>query len=332
MSLTSIIIPTHNRPDLLTRAVESAFAAGTKIEVIVVDDASTDTTADVCASLQGIKYVRLEHNEGVAGARNRGLLASSGEYVTFLDDDDVRLPNSIDDQVKLLEADKQAGLIFGQAILGDQSGAPTNEVYPFECAQGDVFWRLMSHNFIPCGSVVFRRSCVDRVGLLDTSIPGVDDWDLWVRIAEVYKVIAIEKPVMIWRRSTSISGQGTSQAAYMVSRAARQFRRSWLKLSRAAKASPEMKRDTWRQFSIPMAAHVLYDSPPALRSGDLKRAAKNILALTHLCPFIVVQFARKRSRLRLLETSVKEVHGTSTSYSGSSGTDHRTTLVNSDSA
>ena len=103
MSLTSIIITTHNRPKLLRRAVESAFAAGTNLEVIVVDDASTDETARVCRDLPRIKYVRVERNQRVAGARNLGLLASSGQYITFLDDDDVRFPGSLDRQIKLLE-------------------------------------------------------------------------------------------------------------------------------------------------------------------------------------------------------------------------------------
>ena len=125
MSLTSIIITTHNRPTLLRRAVGSAFAAGTNIEVIVVDDASTDETAKVCRELTGIKYVRVERNQRVAGARNLGLLASSGQYITFLDDDDVRLPGSLDRQIKLLEINSEAGLIYGHAILVGQSGEPT---------------------------------------------------------------------------------------------------------------------------------------------------------------------------------------------------------------
>jgi len=218
MSLTSVIIPTHNRPHLLSRAVESARAAGTNLEVIVVDDASTDETATVCATLRGIKYVRVERNQRVAGARNVGLLVSSGEFVSFLDDDDLRLPNSLDEQVKLLEADKQAGLIYGQAILGDQAGQSTNHVYPLVCPHGDAFWDLLGQNFIPCGSAVFRRSCLNRVGLLDGDLPGIDDWDLWIRIAELYPIIALAKPVMIWRRSMPVSEQGTSQAADIVSK------------------------------------------------------------------------------------------------------------------
>jgi glycosyltransferase involved in cell wall biosynthesis len=317
MSLTSIIIPTHNRPHLLTRAVESARAAGTNIEVIVVDDASTDETASVCTTLRGIKYVRVERNQRVAGARNVGLLASCGEYVTFLDDDDLRFPNSLDEQVKLLEADKQAGLIFGQAFLGDESCEPTNQIYPVVCTDGDAFWDLLAQNFIPCGSAVFRRSCLNRVGLLDGDLPGLDDWDLWIRIAELYPIIALEKPVMIWRRSTPTSGQGTSQAAYMVSQAVRQFRRSWMKLPRAANAPFKIRRTTWQHFSGPLAAHLISDARSAWRSGNITRAAKNILTLTHLCPLVVVRFLRKRSRLRLLRTIVGQAQETSASYSGS---------------
>jgi glycosyltransferase involved in cell wall biosynthesis len=88
---------------LLPRAVESALGAGTGVEVIVVDDASTDGTARVCAQLQGIKYIRLDRNQGVAGARNIGLLESSADFIAFLDDDDLRLPGSLDHQLSLFE-------------------------------------------------------------------------------------------------------------------------------------------------------------------------------------------------------------------------------------
>jgi glycosyl transferase family 2 len=317
MSLTSIIIPTHNRPHLLTRAVASAHAAGTDIEIIVVDDASSDETASVCKTLHPIRYVRVERNQCVAGARNVGLLASGGEYITFLDDDDVRLPNTLDEQVKLLEADKQAGLVFGQAILGDQFGKPTNKSYPVVCTHGDAFWDLLSENFIPCGSAVFRRSCLNSVGLLDAGLPGLDDWDLWIRIAELYPIIALEKPVMIWRRSTPISGQGTSQAACIVSQAIRQFRRSWMKLPRALSASPEMRRATWRRFSAPLASHLFWDAVNAWRSRDIARLGTNIITMRQLSPLAVAGLARRRNRLRDLTTTVDEVQKTNSPYSTS---------------
>src|SRR2546430_3914296 len=139
MSLTSLIITTHNRPQLLARASASARAAGTNIEVVVVDDASTDETAGVCRTLSWINYVRVERNQGVAGARNVGLLASRGEYVTFLDDDDQRLPNSVDKQIETLERDPEAVLAYGQAIPEAPSGAQ-HPAHPADCPQGDILW------------------------------------------------------------------------------------------------------------------------------------------------------------------------------------------------
>src|SRR6187549_1762319 len=99
MYKVSVIIATHSRPNLLPRAVKSAFEAGTDVEVIVVDDASTDETAKVCLKLEGIKYIRIERNQRVAGARNLGILASTADYITFHDDDDLRIPGSLDKQV-----------------------------------------------------------------------------------------------------------------------------------------------------------------------------------------------------------------------------------------
>jgi hypothetical protein len=302
MSLTSIIITTHNRPHLLRRAVESARAAGAHVEIVVVDDASTDETGSVCRGLPGINYVRVERNQRVAGARNIGLLASCGEYITFLDDDDLRLPDSLDAQIKLLEADERAGLIYGQAIWGEQSGRPTNRKYPLVCPQGDVFWNLLGRNFIPCGSAVFRRSCLNCVGMLDDNIPGLDDWDLWIRIAEIYPILALEAPVMIWRRSTPVSGQGTSQAVALVSESIRQFRHRWLKLPRAANASTQMRRAAWHDFSANMAAHLVWEALRALRCGEINQATRNIFAALRLFPLATVRLARRRNISYFLRT------------------------------
>ncbi len=290
----SIIITTHNRPHLLPRAVESARAAGRDVEVIVVDDASSDETAEVCGNLSGINYVRADRNQRVAGARNIGLVASHGEYLSFLDDDDTRLADSLDVQIETLEREPRAGLIYGRAILADQDGAPGTRSYPAECPAGDVFWRLLNRNFIPCGSAVFRRSCLARVGLLDDSIPGLDDWDLWIRIAEIYPVLSTDASVTIWRRSTPASGQGTSNASDLVSTSIKKFRNSWMKLPRAAAAARKIRRDAWRQFSENMAEHLIWESARALRCGELRRSFKNLSILPWLHPLTIVRIADHR--------------------------------------
>ena len=110
-------------------------------------------------------------------------MASTGEYISFLDDDDVRLPGSIDVQMNLLQARPDAGFVYGRASIGDDECRPSGNFYPQTCPQGDIFWELLTQNFIPCGSAVFRRSAVVSLGLLDDTIPGLDDWDLWIRLS-----------------------------------------------------------------------------------------------------------------------------------------------------
>jgi glycosyltransferase involved in cell wall biosynthesis len=290
----SIIITTRNRPHLVPRAVESARAAGSDVEIVVVDDASSDETASVCKNLSGINYVRVDRNQGVAGARNIGLVASHGEYLSFLDDDDTRLPDSLDAQVEALEREPRAGLIYGRAIWGDQDGKPCNKSYPSDCPQGGVFWKLLARNFIPCGSAVFRRSCLSRVGLLDGSIPGLDDWDLWVRIAEIYPVLSAETPIIVWRRSTPVSGQGTSEAAGLVSLSVQKFRHSWLNLPRAAGAARKIRGAVWREFSENLAEHLIWESVRALRCGELRQPFKNLSVLPRLHPLTVMRIAEHR--------------------------------------
>lgn len=276
MPAVSVIITSHNRPHLLPRAIESARAAGKDVEVVVVDDASTDETARVCQGMSAINYVRVERNQQVAGARNIGILRSQGEYVSFLDDDDARLARTLDAQVAALAAAPDAGLIYAQALVADQAGIVEQSCYPQRCPQGDVFWELLEQNFIPCGTVVFRRACLFRVGLLEQTIPGIDDWDLWIRIASLYPVVALAQPSIIWRKSTPVSGQGSSRAAELVRLSARQFRQNWARLPRVASAPASVRRAAWRRFSQNMAGHMAGETLRALGSQQFLQAQRNI--------------------------------------------------------
>ncbi len=298
MPTASIIITTHNRPHLLPRAIESARAAGRDVEVVVVDDASTDETASVCRHISDIRYVRVERNQRVAGARNLGVLNSTGDYISFLDDDDQRLADSLDLQMQALAAAPEAGLIYGQALVANQDGTPTGDFNPKHYPQGDVFWKVMGQNFIPCGTAVFRRSCLFRVGLLNPSVPGIDDWDLWVRISSLYPVVALEQPVMIWRRSTPSSGQGTSDANTITAMATRQFREGWLKLPRAAAASNSVRRDARRRFSKYMVRHLALETGRALGHHQFLRVQKNIVAALRLHPMGVIRIATSGSSFK----------------------------------
>ncbi len=305
MTKVSIIIATHNRPHLLSRAIGSALSAATEPEIIVVDDASSGAeTISVCHCFSGIRYVRVDRNQGLGGARNLGIMASGGDYISFLDDDDIRLPESLDVQIKALESAPEVGLVYGRALIGDQNVIPTDRSYPDSCPQGDVFWELLEWNFIPCPTVVFRKSCLYRVGLLDEEIPGVEDWDLWIRIAELYKVAAVEQPVAIWRQSTPTSGQYTSRAAEMLILCERLLRRRWFALPRAASASPDKRRETRRRFLNHVSDQLMWETASALKSGHLLRARKSVLAALRLHPEGAARRAVRVATLRSFLTGM----------------------------
>jgi len=291
MPTTSVVITTHNRPHLLPRAIASAQAAGTDVEVVVVDDASNDETAEVCRNLSGIRYVRVERNQQVAGARNIGILNSTGHYIAFLDDDDVRLAGSLDLQAAALSSAPEAGLIYGQALINDPEQVGTEMLYLRRCPQGDVFWELLEQNFIPCGAAVFRRSCLLRIGLLDQSVPGIDDWDLWIRIAAFYTVIVIEQPVLVWRKSSPTSGQGTSRADQLVKISTRLMHRKWFELQPAVDACAKKRREVYRRFSKNMASHLAFETVRAVREGSLFCARRNAVAALQLHPWSSVKLA-----------------------------------------
>ena len=300
MAKVSIIIPTWNRPHLLPRAIESARAPGVDVEVIVVDDASQDKTAEVCQSIGNIKYIRLDRNHGVAGARNFGLVAATGEFITFLDDDDLRIPGSLAHQVKILAADQKAAVIYGQAQCFDEDEEKPSLTYPRTCLEGDLFWNLLERNFIPCGTALFRRSCLGSVGFLDSSLSGIDDWDLWIRLAEHYPFRSFQEPVLQWKRSNPTSQQGSSNGATIVEKNIRQFKKRWMKLPRAASASTETRTKAWKRFSVNMAAHLCWETMRSLQHRSPRQVLQNSFALMRLGPFPVVRLARHYADTKLL--------------------------------
>ena len=284
MPSASIIIPTHNRPHLLPRAVESARAAGTDVEIVVVDDASIDETALVCRELAGIKYIRLERNQGTAGARNVGILASSSEYIAFLDDDDLRLPGSLDLQRQALAADPESGLVCGATLLADQDYVLTGEISSAGHASGDVFWQLLELDFpaLLLG-VLIRRECFQRIGLLNRRLRGIDDWDILVRIAELYPVVIMEQPVGIYRRPTPASGQGSSsQAAHLYDAVGHQLQ--LFRLPRVRSALKFRRRETRRRTVNRVADTLLWNAARQLPERAFGFAAANILTALRLNP------------------------------------------------
>lgn len=167
-------------------------------------------------------------------------------------------------------------------------------------SSGNYLARTSSH-------VGLRSFAAPACSALDCSIksvPGVDDWDLWIRIASLYQVMAVAQPIMVWRKSTPISGQGTSHADEMATLSTDLFHQKWLKLNRVAEAPAWKRRQIKRQFSRNMASHLVFATARALVAGHFRGVQKNVLAALRLHPYASVR-ATATYTLRFLSGSAR---------------------------
>lgn len=191
----SVVIPAYNAAKYLETAVSSALGQSfADLEIIVVDDGSTDDTPNVIASFgDRIRPVRRE-NGGVAEALNTGIGIARGRYVSLLAADDVLAPDATETCVALLEADPDAGFVHGAAYEIDERG----EILNSRIRRGkdvvterprEAVKRLLRGNTVVCSSVMIRKSALDEVGgFRQECMPG-EDWEMWLRLAARYNVI-----------------------------------------------------------------------------------------------------------------------------------------------
>jgi len=292
MPAATVVITTFNRSHLLPRAIESARGAGSDLEIIVVDDASTDDTREVCSHLPDIKYIRLEKNGGLANARNVGIAESSSDFISFLDDDDLRLPNSIDKQLTILSSDETSALCYGQTLLGDaERQIPTGQLYPGHCPKGDIFWELLESNFIPVPSVLARKSYLLAAGGFDAELKLIEDWDMWLRISEVARVIALAEPVAIHRKAIAKSDQMCSNSIELCQYS---LRVQNMALSRKrAQAGTNAQRRKVRQELLNRSFEILMtEATQAIHEGDATSARAKLREAFRLRPFRTIASGR----------------------------------------
>ena len=198
LARVSVIIPTYNRSRLLRLAVESVLAQTyPNVEIIVVDDGSTDDTATMMAQYAGrVTYIK-QANQGSAAATNTGIRAASGEYLTFLDHDDLMMPTKIERQVQVLDSRPDVGLVNCGYYHIDKEGNRLDKVWALP--GGEVLKELVCGCFLWAGGPMIRRQCLDRVGLFDGEMWG-EDWDMWLRIALAgYPFACIQEPLGAYR-------------------------------------------------------------------------------------------------------------------------------------
>jgi len=200
----SVIIPARNMARYLPFAIESVLRQSyTGWELHVVDDGSTDQTPEVVSKYLTDSRVRYwaQPNQERAVARNRGIASSSGEYVAFLDADDVWRPDKLARQVSVLERARESALCYTYARYIDPEGNPLKAERHVAAREGYILPQLIRGNFIPVSSVVVRRSALDTVGVFDTDsrLIGSEDWDLWLRIAAAFPVRLVPEELTLYR-------------------------------------------------------------------------------------------------------------------------------------
>ncbi len=193
MPTVSVVVPTHNRADLIGEALRSILdQTFSDFEILVIDNGSTDRTADVMAALGDtrIRYHWQENSGLPADSRNVGIRMARGTYVAFLDSDDLWLPDKLERQVRAFRERPALGLVCMNArIIGDhpRAGEPLLRVVP---PSGRVFVPLLWENTILTLTVMVPRRVLEVVGLfdLDPAIRRSEDYDLWLRIAHDFEV------------------------------------------------------------------------------------------------------------------------------------------------
>jgi glycosyltransferase involved in cell wall biosynthesis len=210
MPKVDIIIPAYNAARYLAAALASVEAQTfADWRIMLIDDGSTDNTAEVAAPFmerlgQRFKYIKQE-NQGLPAARNAAIRNSSSEYMALLDSDDIWLPDRLAESLSYLESHPWVGISHSSVAFVDETGKILQTFdTPQKHGEGMVApYIYMRKLQLPCPTVTFRRSCIEKVGLFDETMRATEDRDLWFRIALHFEVGFIPKVLAHYRVSAA---------------------------------------------------------------------------------------------------------------------------------
>lgn len=221
MKKISVIIPTYNRADKIEKSIRSVLnQTYSDMEVLVVDDASTDNTRDVVCSIQDerVRYIRLEQNGGASAARNAGVSFADTEWIAFHDSDDAWRFDKLEKQIQYRDLHPEYDLIYTAYVL---HLANEEDIYvpgsmPVECLQGDMYNLLLKGNTIGAPTILMRKAVFEEVNGFDTTWKSLEDWDFVLRISKNHKIGYVNEILLdAYRLEGSIS---SNVGAYYSSR------------------------------------------------------------------------------------------------------------------
>jgi glycosyltransferase involved in cell wall biosynthesis len=223
----TVIVTTFNRAHMVAETIDSILnQTFDDFELIVVDNCSSDDTETVIKGYTDERITYFKHENGgvVAVNRNYGIGQARGEYIAFCDDDDLWLPRKLEKQMLEFEKDSQLGLVCTNAITFDETG-DLGEFFKTRLADNDfTLASLIWANSVICSSVLVKKSVIDDVGLMDTSLNifTAEDYELWLRVAQKYRIIYIDRPLMRYRthpggyKKSSVAAIERNRAVYRI--------------------------------------------------------------------------------------------------------------------
>jgi len=289
--VVSVIIPCYNQGHFLTDAIESVLGQTySRVEVIVVDDGSTDATSNIASAYRDVRYVRQE-NQGLARARNRGLRGTVGECVVFLDSDDRLRPRAVELGVGALKRSTGAAFCYGWSdfIAADGTFLAHSSR---ESVEGDHYLPLLRGHFIPNpAAMMFRREALEAAGGFRVEVKGVEDYDLCLRLARLYGVTACREVVADYRQhganmSRNVGGMSESMLRVLQSQVPyvsgerereqalrqglRKWRRGYYTEALVARARENARAGRWVLASLD-AVFLLRSNPRTLVENVLRK-------------------------------------------------------------
>ncbi|GIX49573.1 MAG: hypothetical protein KatS3mg131_3784 [Candidatus Tectimicrobiota bacterium] len=275
MVAVSVVIPVYNAERFLAETLDSVLCQSYgDFEVVLVDDGSTDASPAIACRYQQrypdkVRLVR-KRNGGPASARNLGIAQARGEFVAFLDADDLWLPQKLAKQVACLRAQPaEVGLVYTRAVKFDAEGVwLLPRAYQRPAPSGWVYRDILRCNPVPSPSVLVRRACFARVGGFDESLDIIEDQDMWARLARVFRVALVDEVLCLYREHAG----GRSKREEVT------LRREVGVIEKHRRAAQQAKDAELVAFLTALLAERLYDLGwHYLRHGQ-RRAARAVLA------------------------------------------------------